>query len=72
MLKIEAANLAIRWSPGQASALDAARIAEGRDVGTVSVQRRRDDGQLEDVAHSVPFAIAFRAFHPDAPIRNAE
>ena len=70
--KVEAGDLVISWTPGQASALDAGRIAEGRDVGTVSVQRRLGDGGVEDVAYSVPFAFAFRAFNPDAPIRHPE
>ncbi|MEF8793861.1 DUF3179 domain-containing (seleno)protein [Thiohalorhabdus sp.] len=38
--EIRADDLVLRWSPGQASALDARRIDEGRDVGNVIVQRR--------------------------------
>ncbi|WP_333835204.1 DUF3179 domain-containing protein [Rubrimonas sp.] len=70
--EVVADDLVIRWRPGQASALDAARIAEGRDVGTVTVQRRRSDGTLDDVPYDVPFAFAFRAFHPGAPIRHVD
>lgn len=72
VLKVEIGDLVIRWNPGQVSALDRDRIAEGRDVGTVTVQRRLPTGALEDVAYSVPFAFAFRAFNPDAPIRHVE
>ena len=70
--KVEAGDLVIRWNPGQASALDGDRVAEGRDVGTVTVQRRLASGELEDVAYSVPFAFAFQTFNPDASIRHAE
>jgi hypothetical protein len=69
---IVAGDLVIRWRPGQASALDAARVAEGRDVGSVTVQRRGAGGRMEDVAHDAPFAFAFRAFNPGAPINHAE
>ncbi|MFW5833455.1 MAG: DUF3179 domain-containing protein [Pseudomonadota bacterium] len=62
----------IRWRPGQNSALDAAEIARGRDIGTVTVQRRHADGRLEDAVYDVPFAFAFRAFHPDRPILHTE
>jgi hypothetical protein len=56
--------LVIRWVPGQASALHTRRIADGKDVGTVSVQRLVD-GALVDVHHKVTFAFVFHAFNPD-------
>lgn len=65
---IESGDVVIRWTPGQASALDTPLIAKGRDVGTVIVQRRSADGTLADIPYDVPFAFAFRAFHSDAPI----
>lgn len=65
--EISADGLRLRWRPGQASALDAARLADGRDVGNVVVQRHRD-GDWEDVPYSVDFAFAFHAFFPDSPI----
>jgi hypothetical protein len=68
--RVEAGDLVISWRPGQSSALDAPDIAEGRDVGTVTVQRRLPGGGLADVVYHVPFAFAFRAFNPDAPIRH--
>lgn len=70
--RVEAGDLVIAWRPGQGSALDAPSIAGGRDVGTVTVQRRLPDGTLTDAVYHVPFAFAFRAFNPDAPIRHVE
>ncbi len=61
-------DVVISWEPGQASALDTAVIAEGFDVGNVTVQRTTADGGLEDVVYGVDFVFAFHAFHPDSPI----
>ncbi len=61
-------DIVIRWEPGQASALDARIIADGFDVGNVTVQRKDAGGALEDVPYSVDFAFAFHAFHPAVPI----
>ena len=55
------AGVTIRWSAGQASALDTAQISRGRDVGSIRVL----DGQGRDVVHDVMFAFAFHAFWPD-------
>ena len=55
----------IRWEPGQSSALDAALIVDGTDVGSVTATR---NGQ--DVPYFVDFAFAFRAFQPNAPIHH--
>ena len=55
----------LAWTAGQASALDTQRIAEGRDVGTVTAQR---DGV--DVPYDVTFAFVAHAFHPDVAIRT--
>jgi hypothetical protein len=63
----EAGDLRFDWEPGQASALDAATIAEGKDVGTVLVERRTAHGWA-DAAYSVDFAFAFQAFCPDGVI----
>jgi len=54
-------GVTISWEAGQASALDTATIARGRDVGNVRVR----DGQGRDVPHDVMFAFAFHAFWPD-------
>jgi uncharacterized protein DUF3179 len=65
--QIEAGDLVLSWQPGQASALDAADIDLGQDIGNVVVQRKTSRG-LVDAVYDESFAFAFRAFHPDAPI----
>ena len=52
-------GITLSWSEGQASALERARVAEGRDVGNVVVQK---DGK--DMPYDVTFAFVFHAFHP--------
>jgi hypothetical protein len=54
-------GLTLTWVAGQASALDQARIGDGRDVGNVRVR----DATGADVVHDVLFAFAFHAFWPD-------
>jgi hypothetical protein len=63
---LERQGLTIAWEEGQASALDSGRIAAGRDVGNITVQR---DGV--DVPHDVTFAFVAHAFLPDMPIEKA-
>jgi hypothetical protein len=63
----EVGDMRFTWAPGQASALDAGRIAEGKDVGNVLVERRSANG-WEDAVYSVDFAFAFHAFVPDGVI----
>lgn len=58
-------GLVLSWAPGQSSAVDAEKIALGRDVGNVRVTR---NGQ--DVAHHISFAFVYRAFHPQGRIRK--
>ena len=58
--EVNEAGYTISWSGGQASALDSARIGNGKDVGTIRVRRNGDD-----VPHDVIFAFAFHAFFPD-------
>ncbi len=65
-------DLILGWSAGQNSALDSATISEGRDVGTAIVQRVGPSGSPEDISYDVPFAFAFNAFHPDAPIHHVD
>ncbi|WP_425090941.1 DUF3179 domain-containing protein [Tropicimonas sp. S265A] len=55
------AGVTLSWTSGKASALDTARIADGRDVGAIRVR----DAAGNDVAHDVMFAFAFHAFWPD-------
>lgn len=59
--EITEAGVTISWKAGQASALDSARIASGKDVGTIRVK----DANGKDLPHDVMFAFAFHAFHPD-------
>ena len=62
--KIKAAGgLVLRWEPGQATALDENIIAEGRDIGNVTVQRNG-----VDIVHDVTFLFAFHAFLPNGMI----
>lgn len=58
---IDEAGLTLTWAKGQASALDTGDIADGREVGNVRVR----DTRGRDVAHDLPFAFAFHAFHPN-------
>lgn len=52
------------WRPGQASALDTAEIAKGRDVGSVEVT----DANGEALVHDITFAFVFHAFTKDAAV----
>ena len=60
---ITADGLRIEWREGQNSAMDTSAISQGRDVGNVRVTR---DGS--DVAYSVDFAFAYRAFYPEGEL----
>ena len=59
--KVSSGAITISWIAGQASALDTAQLADGREVGSVRVQTENGS----DVAHDVMFAFAFHAFWPD-------
>jgi len=65
--RIEKGNLVLRWSKGQNSALDTRKIAKGRDVGNVTVQRKAS-GKMVDVVHDITFAFVFHAFRPSGKI----
>ena len=54
------AGVTLTWAAGQASALDTAQIAAGKDVGNVRVR----DAAGDDLPHDVMFAFAFHAFWP--------
>ncbi len=58
---INEAGVNISWASGQASALDARDLRDGKNVGTVRVR----DKNGYDVAHDVMFAFAFHAFFPN-------
>lgn len=55
------AGVTLTWEAGKASALDTARMAEGRDIGMIRVR----DAEGRDVAHDMLFAFAFHAFWPE-------
>jgi hypothetical protein len=61
-------SLAFSWREGQASAVDATDIAQGRYVGTVEVHETADPAGPGLVPYDVTFAFAAHAFHPDIPI----
>ena len=61
-------DIEISWSAGQNSALDAAQIAQGRDVGNIVVQQVAEDGTRADMVHDVTFAFVYHAFVEDGEI----
>jgi hypothetical protein len=69
--EIRSGDLVIRWEAGQASALDAATVGGGRDVGNVTVQRKTGDG-YEDVPYDVTFAFVFHAFRPKGTLHRGK
>lgn len=66
--EVREAGVVISWRAGQASALDTAVIAAGRDVGSVRVR----DETGADLPHDVMFAFAFHAFWPEGAWMLAE
>ena len=58
--EVSEAGVTLSWAEGQASALDAANIGQGREVGTIRVR----DAVGADLPHDVMFAFAFHAFFP--------
>ncbi len=69
--RLEVNGVMLEWRAGQASALDTRNIAEGRDIGNVTV-RRRVQSQWVDVPHQVTFAFAFRSFFPTGVIISTQ
>ncbi len=61
MNEITEKGVTISWIAGTASALDAAKIGQGKDVGSIRVKNAKG----QDIAHDVAFAFAFHAFHPN-------
>lgn len=57
-------DLRLRWQAGQASALDTARMADGRDVGSIVVERQTPAGEWQLIVYDVTFAFVFAAFQP--------
>jgi len=69
--RVEDGDLVLSWSPGQASALDADRIADGWDVGNVVVQRQTENG-FEDVPYDLTFAFVVHAFVDGATVHTLD
>ncbi len=63
-------DVTIRWKSGQASALDTGEIARGRDVGSITVQKKKANGRYEDIAYDVTFAFVVEAFEPGTLIQQ--
>jgi len=59
--KIVTGGLTLTWTKGLNSALDTQEIAEGRDIGNVTVQRKTLQGSRDEV-YDVTFAFVFYAF----------
>ena len=67
--RLEENEIVLTWEQGQASALDATTIAEGRDVGNVEAFRLVD-GKKVPVIHDITFAFVVNAFEPTLIIRT--
>lgn len=66
--RIETENLILEWQPGRASALDSRKIADGRDLGIVTVSKKNADGKTELALYKISFAFVWHAFNPEADI----
>lgn len=58
-------GITLTWRAGVNSVLDTAAVAQGSDVGGVSVV---EDATREPLVHDVTFAFVVKAFHPEASI----
>jgi len=67
--EIREGDIVLKWEPGQASALDTAEIAKGREVGNVTVFRVVE-GKPVPVVYDVTFAFVVNAFEPTLVIRK--
>lgn len=65
---VEHGGVRFAWRPGKASALDSTRIADGRDLGFVTVT----DASGDPVVHDTTFAFALDAFDPQATVLTGE
>ena len=66
--QIKAGDLLLEWEPGRASALDSRKIADGRDLGVVTVSQIDAKGSKELIPYKNSFAFVWHAFNPDAAI----
>ena len=62
-------EVVLEWREGQASALDHARVEQGKEVGSVYAWRERD-GERVAAVYFVDFAFAFHAFFPKSEIEK--
>ena len=60
-------GIEISWRPGRASALDSRQLAEGRDLGSVIVERVTEAGKTL-FPYKISFAFVWFAFNPEADI----
>ncbi|WP_457941083.1 DUF3179 domain-containing protein [Mesorhizobium sp. 10J20-29] len=58
---VEMDGIRLSWREGVSSALDDANIAEGTDIGSVTVERIADGSPI---VHDTTFAFVVLAFHP--------
>lgn len=65
--KLKMGEYEFSWKEGQASALDTSRIADGREVGNLVVQKASGDKKV-DAIHEITFAFVAHAFMPEAKI----
>lgn len=64
-----AEDIRMRYVAGQNSPFDKPLIAKSRDIGSVVVERLVD-GAWVDAVYDVPFAYAWKAFHPHHSIHH--
>jgi len=67
---IRSDDILLTWKPGRASALDSRKIADGRDLGVVTVTREKSDGMAELIPYKISFAFVWHAFNPGATIHR--
>ena len=68
--RLRIGRLLFSWKEGQVSAVDAARIADSRDVGTIEVRDMQSPAGQSLVPYDFAFAFAAHALHPDMEIRQ--
>jgi hypothetical protein len=66
--EVAVGEITLTWRSGVASALDAAMVSRGTDVGAVEAL----DASRSPLVHDVTFAFVVNAFHPDASILTSE
>jgi hypothetical protein len=62
---LEFSGFRIEWQAGRASALDAVRVSNGREIGNLIVTNLETGA---DAAHDLTFAFVAHAFHPELAI----